>query len=123
MHLKAEQYERIVAQLRSERRHERRGNPRVGLRAQVTLVPCRTGVRACTHTVWIRDLSATSVGFIFQEPLEPGTYVVMMLPRTDGPTLDLLFVVRRCSQLNNGQFSIGAGFERLITDEDLNHST
>ena len=120
MQLQAEQYERIVAQLRSERRPERRRTPRVGLRALVQLLPCRSGERAQASSAWLRDLSVDSIGFIFPETLAAGTYLVMMLPRQSGPTLDLLFKVTRCSQLNNSQFSVGARFERVIAEDELN---
>ena len=119
MHLQADQYERIVTQLRSEHKRERRGAPRVGLRAKIDLIPCCTGAAARLHTVWLRDLSASGIGFIFHEALAVGTYVVIALPRAAQATLDMLFYVARCSPLSNGQFSIGARFERVITEEDL----
>jgi hypothetical protein len=125
MHLRADQYQQIVKQLRSEtvsgRSSERRGSPRVGLRAQVRIIPCRTGIEPTAITAWVRDVSVEGVGFIFPMALEAGTYLVMSLPIADGedPTLDLLFVVVRCNPLSNGHFSIGASFQRVITAEDV----
>lgn len=123
MFLRADQYEEIVTQLRSERARqrslERRGSPRVGLRVQVQLIPCRTGVRASLQTAWLRDVSAEGVGMVFHERLEAGTYLVVCFPRAKGPTLDILFVIKRCTRLNTGQFSLGARFQRIITPDDV----
>lgn len=121
MQLSADQFEQIVTQLRSGQPHrnaERRASPRVGLRAQVSVIPCRTGIRARVHTVWIRDVSAHGINFLFHQPLAAGTYVVLVLPRTKGPTLDLLFVVKRCQPLGNGQVSVGAHLERVIESSE-----
>lgn len=123
MFLGAEQYDQIVSQLRSDggrqRSQERRSSPRVGLRVQVQLIPCRSSGRAKVQTAWLRDISATGVGIVFQEPLEIGTYVVVCFPRKKGSTLEILFLVTRCTRLNTGHFSIGARFQRIIKPEDV----
>src|SRR5258707_2499096 len=97
MILRADQYEQIVSHLRSERaagrNAERRGTPRAGLRAQVQIIPCRTGVRARILPAMIRDVSLDGIGLIFAEPLDPGTYVVLILPASATSTLDVLFVI------------------------------
>jgi len=125
MYLRADQYQQIIKQLRSERTKdrsvERRGSPRVGLRAQVRIIPCRTGIEPTAVTAWVRDVSVEGVGFIFPTALEPGTYLVMSLPlaETGDATLDLLFAAVRCNPLSNGHFSVGASFQRVITAEDM----
>jgi|SRR5665213_1549692 len=125
MELRAEQYQQIVSHLRSEyidrrrRSSERRGAPRVGLRAQVQLIPCRTGVNAQVEPAWIRDISQEGVGLIYHELLEPGTFIVLTLPAAGSQILDILFEIVRCTPLSNGQFSLGARFHRVITAEDM----
>ena len=125
MFLTAEQYEQIVRQLRSERPagrgSERRGSPRVGLRAQVRLIECRTGGEASTLTAWVRDISDKGIGLLLPQSVSPGTYLVLSLPtgKRKNATLDLLFLSVRCEALNNEQFSIGASFQRIITAEDV----
>lgn len=126
MELRAEQYRQIVAQLRSERAArrgrtgERRGAPRVGLRATVRVIPCRTGTAARVEPAWVRDISAEGIGLIFHEAVAPGTYVVVSLPAGEAmPPLDILFLVVRCTDLGGGQFSLGARFQRFIEPEDV----
>ena len=123
MFLGAEQYDQIVTHLRSERARqrslERRGSPRVGLRVQVQFIPCRTGGRASVQTAWLRDISAGGVGIVFHEAIETGTYIVVCFPRKKGESLDILFLVTRCSRLSTGHFSIGARFQRAIKPEDV----
>jgi hypothetical protein len=124
MFLGAEQYDEIVSHLRSDRTrqrtHERRSSPRVGLRVQVQLIPCRTGGRASVQTAWLRDISATGVGLVCHELLEAGTYLVVCFPRKKkGQSLDVLFVVTRCTRLTPGHFSIGARFQRIIRPDDV----
>jgi PilZ domain-containing protein len=125
MLLTAEQYEQIVRQLRSEqpraRSSERRGSPRAGLRAQVRVIPCRTSDEASLLTAWVRDISADGIGLLLPQRLPAGTYLVLTLPTATrkSATLDLLFLAVRCDPLPNGQFSVGARFQRLITAEDM----
>ena len=125
MLLTAEQYEQIVRQLRSEqsrgRNTERRTSPRAGLRAQVRVIPCRTTGDTTVLTARVRDISADGIGLLLPEPLAPGTYLVLTLStaKRRSATLDLLFLAVRCEPLPNGQYSVGARFQRLITAEDV----
>ena len=125
MFLKAEQFEQIVRQLRSEGpkspNSERRSSPRVGLRAQVRLIECKTDAESPTLTAWVRDVSAEGVGLLLPQAVQPGTYLVMSLPTTrrKNANLDLLFLAVRCEPLSNGQFSVGARFKQIITAEDV----
>ena len=123
MTLQAEQYEQIIAGLRSERNRargcEHRSSPRVGMRMKVSVIPCRTGVRARMHEVWLRDISATGVAFVFPEAMAVGAYAVIVLPRAGGSTLNMLFAVTRCHRLSSGQFCVGAKLNRVITSDDL----
>jgi PilZ domain len=122
MELRAEQYEQIIAHLPSKcadgRPAERRASPRVGLRAQIQLIPCRAGVPVKVLPAMIRDISHDGIGLIFHEALNPGIAIVLILPGSKSRTVDLLFEIVRCTRLSNGQFSIGARFLRLVTRED-----
>ena len=122
MFLGADQYQNIVSQLRSERTPrrnlERRGCPRVGLRIPVQIIPCQTKNRASVQSAWLRDLSSSGIGLIFHEPLQVGSYLIVCFPRKKGSPLDVLFVVSRCMRLNTGHFSIGARFQRAISESE-----
>jgi hypothetical protein len=125
MFFRAEQYEEIVTRLRSEhsgsRSHERRRSPRVGLRVQIQLIPCRAGKgKATLQTAWLRDISADGAGIVFHEKLDVGTFLVVCFPRKKGQPLDVLYVVTRCTRLNDKHFSIGARFLRIIAPDDVN---
>jgi hypothetical protein len=123
MYLKAEQYEQITRQLRSERdqgrNSERRTSPRAGLRTQVQVIPCRTSGETAPLTAWVRDISAEGMGLMLPQAIGDGTYLVVTLPTDSRTTLDLLFVCVRCEPLGNGQFAVGARFQRVITAEDI----
>lgn len=123
MELRAEQFEQIVNHLRSEaadgRSSERRGGPRVGLRAQIQLIPCRTGVNAKIEPALIRDISRDGVGLIFHEAIEAGTFIVLILPASHSQTLELLYNIVRCTPLSNGKFSLGARFQRAISADEV----
>ncbi len=127
MELRAEQYEQIIAHLPSKsadrpRSTERRTAPRVGLRAQIQIIPRCAGVPAKVVPAWIRDISHNGIGLIFHEALDPGIAIVLSLPGSKSRTVDLLFDIVRCTPLSNGQFSIGARFQRLATRDDGNGS-
>ena len=123
MEFRAEHYEQIVAHLRSEhvdaRSRERRASPRAGLRFQVQLIVCRPDSGAKVQPAGLRDISRDGIGFVFHESIEPGTFVVLTLPGPLSRTLDVLFLVVRCQPLSNGQFSVGARFQRVIKPEDV----
>jgi PilZ domain-containing protein len=124
MELRAEQYEQIIAQLPSEfvdrrRAAERRAAPRVGLRAQIQLIPCRAGAPAKVLPASLRDISHDGIGLILNQALDPGILVVLSLPGSGSRTLELLFHIVRCTPLSNGQFSVGASFRRLVRPDDL----
>jgi hypothetical protein len=123
MKLRAEQYEKIIAHLPSKsadrpRPAERRAGPRVGLRAQIQLIPCRAGAAAKVLSAGIRDISHNGIGLILHEAIDPGIAIVLSLSGSKSRTLDLLFDIVRCTPLSNGQFSIGARFRRLVTRDD-----
>ena len=121
MLLSAEQYEQICSQLRTLRdnvgRSERRSRPRAGLRAQITLLPCRATASE-PRKVWVRDLSPDGIGFISNEMITVGTPLLITLPRPNGDALEVLYITTRAVHLTKDQFSIGARLERVITADE-----
>lgn len=120
MQLTAEYFEQIIASLRhdrggSSRSSERRGMARVGLRAQVTIVPCSAAPEATL--AWIRDLSANGIGFMSARMLALDSFALVSLPRRDGTRLNLVYTVVRCVPAGTGQFLVGAHLERVVGRE------
>ena len=118
MRLTAEQYEQIVTSLRSDstrtRHHEKRHSPRVGLRMQVTVIPCVTGQPAKQYEMWVRDLSTNGIGLIGSEPARVGSYFLAVFKRATNETLTVLYRVVNCRQQTDRQYSIGAKLDRVI---------
>lgn len=124
MRLSAEQYEQIVAALRSDqgrkRQSDKRTAPRVGLRMQLRIIPCIPTKTPQKHLLRIRDISVSGIGLIHTEPMLPGTFFLAGFQRANGESLLVLYRVVRCMYLGHRQYTVGATFERLITPEMLN---
>lgn len=123
MKLSAEQYESVVASLRSfsdsSRTSEKRRSPRVGLRMTATLVVFGTGVDARRQEVKIRDLSAEGVGMTRTEPIPQGTYFVLMFRRGIGDWLSVLYRATHCERLSDRAFAVGARLDRVISLKEV----
>ena len=121
MKLTAEQFEQILASLKSDssrpRQQDKRSSPRVGIRMQVTIVPCVQGQPATPHLVWVRDVSAHGMGLIHNEPLPIGSYFLALFQRKGGERLTVLYKVASCSRLSTQQTLIGAQIDRVITSD------
>jgi hypothetical protein len=123
MKLTAEQFEQILASLKSDssrpRQQDKRSSPRVGIRMQVTIVPCLPNQPATPHVVWVRDVSAQGIGLIHNEPLPIASYFLAIFQRKGGDKLTVLYKVASCSRLSTQQTLIGAQIDRVITSEML----
>ena len=122
MPLTSEQFHDIISSLKSDALAGRRAAPRVGLRLQVTLIPC-TETNVEEQTVWLRDLSVSGMGFIHNRPLQVGGFLVMRFPRDAGEAIALLVEVTRCRQVGPMSFEIGTRIERVVTREELSRTT
>jgi hypothetical protein len=124
MRLSAEQYEQIVAALRSDQSRQRQADkrtaPRVGLRMKLQIIPCIPTKTPQKLLLRIRDISGSGIGLLHSEPMLPGTFFLAGFLRGNGQSLMVLYRVVRCKSVGHRQFTIGATFERLITPEMLN---
>ena len=117
MRLTAEQFEQIVTSLRSDAahgQHEKRRSPRVGLRMQVTVVPCVAGQPVKQQEMKIRDVSADGIGLIGTEPAKVGDYFLAVFRRATKETLTVLYRVVNCRQHTDRQYAIGAKLDRVV---------
>ena len=123
MKLTAEQFEQIVAHLRSDKgrggQQDRRRAPRVGLRTLITIVPCVSGGSMARREVRVRDLSADGIGLLHREPLKLGTFLVSLLPRANGEPVNAVYRVVRCHQVGDRQYLVGAKLDRVIDNAAL----
>jgi diguanylate cyclase len=121
MRLTEQLYRQIITRLKSERGSgrsvERRRLARVGLRVQVMLLPCRRDHHV-PRDIWLRDISAEGIGFVFPKPLDRDEYVLMGFPGGGKMQVQILYRVARCHPLGQDQFSVGARFDREISIEE-----
>jgi hypothetical protein len=99
MQLTAEQFNGIIASLRSDPLAGRRGAPRVGLR--------------------LRDLSVTGMGFVHSRPFPEGSHLVTRFHQADNESIAILVEVTRCKEVAPKTYEIGTRIDRLITREEL----
>ena len=124
MTLTAEQFQEIIASLRSDssagRHSEKRLGPRVGLRAKIVVAPMLEAAGLARWTsVWLRDLSTDGIGITHTEAIPPGTRLVARFPRRGLRPLEVIYVVAHCRPLAKQLHRIGARLERVIDDEAL----
>jgi c-di-GMP-binding flagellar brake protein YcgR len=118
MQLTAEQFNGIIASLRSDPLAGRRGAPRVGLRLRVTVIPCAE-TNVVEQTVWLRDLSVTGMGFVHSRPFPEGSHLVTRFHQADNESIAILVEVTRCKEVAPKTYEIGTRIDRLITREEL----
>lgn len=118
MQLTAEQFHEIISSLKSDALHGRRAAPRVGLRLQVTIIPC-TETNVKEQTAWLRDLSVSGMGFIHDRPMQVGSFLVVRFNRDAGEAIAVLVEVNRSKQVGPTSFEIGTRIERVVTREEL----
>ncbi len=125
MKLTAETFEQLVASLKAQGCIDdtARRSPRVGLHvsAQILVIE-EPGVPPERHTVNIRDLSVEGLNIIHHSPMRQGRAFVIELPRTVGPALRMLCVVRHCRMVGSNLYSIGAIFRSAVANAPIANS-
>jgi hypothetical protein len=120
MQLSAELYHQIVDALRSDttRDRDKRTAPRVGLRAQVKVLP-PLGVRAPAENLRCRNLSASGIGLMHNREMRSGSEFVVSLPATGlAAPVHIACIVVHCRKLAPDQFTIGARILRVLTSDE-----
>lgn len=125
MRLSAEQFELILASLRSfdqgNRTVEKRRSPRVGVRMIATMVRCgqrAPGATPVAQEVKIRNISTEGMGLTLSEPIGRGEFIILGFRRSTGELLSVLYKVTHCERMSDRTFAVGAKLERVITAEE-----
>jgi hypothetical protein len=111
MQLSLEMFNQIIAQLKGNRdgTHDKRREPRVGLRNRVSMSPLM-GVNHTpdrTYSINVRDLSRDGIGFLHQRRLIPKTFFTINLPASDEGGLTAVYAVQHCEPLEADLYRIG----------------
>lgn len=120
MNLSAELFNQIVEALRSDsaRDRDKRTAPRVGLRAQVTVLPA-PGSRATVERIRCRNLSASGIGLLHTRQIAAGTEFVVRLAATGlAAPVHISCVVVHCNKQGPDMFSIGARIIRVLSSDE-----
>ena len=94
---------------------QRRREPRVGVRAPVTLIPLtnEAGLGATPLAVRVRDLSAGGIGFLHSEKVSLDAQFVALLPH-GGDSVAVLCQVAYYQPLGERLVGVGARFVRVL---------
>ena len=92
---------------------QRRRESRVGVRAQVTVVPLSDALQIAPFEAPLRDLSAGGIGFVSSRKLSLDDQFVLLLP-TSGESVAVLCQVAHYQPLAEQAFAIGARFVRVL---------
>jgi len=121
MQLTAELFDEITNTLRSDtyarRAFDKRSAPRVGLRTRVTIIPSQSPDGAEPVSVWLRDLSASGVGFTFGEELSEAAPFIARLPTARGSMLLVLYEVAYCRRAAKGLFTVGGKMKSILEEQ------
>jgi hypothetical protein len=129
MMLSAQMFRQIVDALKSDaaRDKDKRTAPRVGLRAQVTIVSVSGERRRSRSGVFnpirvrCRNLSASGIGLLHSSEIRSGAEFVVRLDasRLETP-VHISCVVVHCNKLSSDLFSIGARIIRVLSEDEVN---
>ena len=92
---------------------EQRGEPRVGIRANVTVIPLADRLQTPAFEVSLRDLSAGGIGFVHTEKMALDEQFVVLLPEGREPVA-VLCQVAYYQPLGDRVCAIGARFVRVL---------
>src|SRR4051812_43569372 len=102
MALSADQFKQILASLKSDTPDrslsEKRTAPRVGLRTKITLYMDADPTRPTD--VWVRDLSASGIGFVNGYPMEADREFLIRFPTRGHHALSVVYTVMHCKDLS-----------------------
>jgi hypothetical protein len=115
--LSSEHFERILSALRSDgccsAAKEKRLRPRVGLRAEVSVVEHGVGQHGIRTTSTVRDVSREGIGLQHCRKMKVGERFLVQLPSGEGGVESILCTARRCQEITSNTFHIGATFIRI----------
>jgi hypothetical protein len=119
MKLSGEQFQQIIAQLTSDKsgtHHDKRQEPRVGVRAQGFITPWTPDNSDNRQLkVTIRDLSPAGISILVSTPMPRGMRFILRLLRFQLPVLLAHYEVCYSKSLPGSLFSIGA---KLVNTAD-----
>ncbi len=117
MQLSRELFNQIIAHLKGGRDgiHNKRREPRVGLRNRVALTPLKgsDNSRDRASDVAVRDLSRDGIGFLHHKRLPVNTLFTISLPALDDGELTAVYRVKHCESLDEGLYRIGGSLINL----------
>jgi hypothetical protein len=116
MRLRAETYEQILAQLKSDshREKDKRREPRVGLAAEADYVMVNEKGKRVAGVLRVRDVSVSGVGLVFpQEMPKKQRFVVQLKKKNDDP-LWLICLTAHCRKVDGNFYSVGARIEQVL---------
>ncbi|MFI5377839.1 MAG: PilZ domain-containing protein [Tepidisphaerales bacterium] len=117
MQLYAELWASLIRSIRWEQRRslpEKRKNPRVQIRARITITPLEGGQPAGSALgVWTRDVSSQGLSFTSGQHFRVQQQFMIELPGQRGAPLRLLASTRQCRKLADRVYSIGLVCESL----------
>jgi hypothetical protein len=121
MKLSADLFNQITSTLRSDvhkvKGSEKRAQGRVGLRCSMELTPCVFSDSGSPRLmVWVRDISATGIGFVSAKPVGSDVEFIAQFERQGEGPLAVLYKVRHVRKISTDLWSVGASFERIIPD-------
>ena len=93
--------------------HERRNQPRVGMRANIDII--RLDVQRMVQRVTLRDISVGGISFINNLKLERKERLLLCLPTGEGKRLTIVYEVRRVIPVTSHAWLIGASIQATAT--------
>ena len=95
---------------------QRRGEPRIGVRTRVTLIPLTDadGFTAGPIQVPVRDVAPGGIGFLYPGRIGLDSQFVVLLPQGDNDSVAVLCQVVYYQPLAEHVFAVGASFVRVL---------
>ncbi len=122
MNLPADLFEKIMDSItivgREELREADRRSPRLKLSTNVALFPWASPADALS--VRIKDLSIGGIGILHSQRMSLDDQFVIRLPQSGSDSVLLMYTVVYWEPLAESLYAIGAQFERVVEEAELN---
>ena len=117
MKLSGELFQEIISQLTSDNavdQHNKRQEPRVGVRAQGQITPWTLDeLPGKGTTITIRDLSPGGICILSSVAMKRGIRFVLQLQRSQREQLEAIYEVRYCKTLTSSLWAVGGKLVNL----------
>jgi hypothetical protein len=107
-----------LTERRTQHSNERRKGPRFSLPVHVDLIPVGEQQFPMPRAVRVRDVSASGISIICDEPFTDGQTFTLQIDRLNAPRVTVTCIAQHCRRIDLHTYRIGARFHACSESQD-----